>query len=206
MNGKPVNKTFYHLKNAFGYAILVLLFSIGISSCSQNETQTKMTTTTKTDSVKVTPVILVYGMLQPYLYEQAQTIICKRFNLQFLSVAGCIVSESLRDSVAKENKKTELLLKQYTSLPTIDSAYHLIELEHKRLQKAEQFLQKSDSLKQEIPFIKDAMLYFTQTSNKYLVKIIQLKSTYSGALHDTTHIVEIDTASKKFISIKKLKS
>ncbi len=206
MNGKQVHKILDSLKNAVSSSILVLLFSIVISSCSQNETQTKITTITKADSVKITPVILVYGMLQPYLYEQAQTIICKQCNIQFLSVAGCIVSESLRDSVAKENKTTELLLKQYTSLPTIDSAYHLIELEHKRLQKAEQFLQKSDSLKQEIPFIKDAMLYFTQTSNKYLVKIIQLKSTYSGTLHDTTHVVEIDTASKKFISIKKLKS
>jgi hypothetical protein len=201
VNGKPYYKSLLHLKN-----IIFLLLSFVFISCSQNDNQTPTETNTNEIKVNVTPVILVYGMLQPYLYEQAQTIICKQYNLQFLSVGGCIVSKSLIDSVAKENKKTELLLKHYTSLPSIDSAYRLIELEYKRIQKAEQFLQSSDSVRQEIPFIKEAMLYFTQTSNKYEIKIIQLKSTFSGALQDTTHIVEMDTTGMQLFSIKKLKS
>ena len=201
-----MNKILYSLKNRVSHYIFVLLLSFIISSCSQNEKEAKIPVNTKTNSIKITPVILEYGMIQPYLYAQAQTIIGNQYNIQFLSVAGCIVSQSLKDSVAKENKKVELLLKQHTSLPNIDSVYHLIELEYKRIQKAEQFLQNTDSVKQEIPFIKEAMLYFKQTSNKYVVKIIQLKSTFSGALQDTTHVVEMDTTSNQLVSIKKLKS
>lgn len=201
MNNKSHYKPLFLLKS-----IIFLFFSCVFISCSPNDNQMQTEGSTNETKVKVIPVILEYGMPPPYLYAQAQTIICKQHNIQFLSVAGCIVSESLRDSVVKENKKVELLLKQHTSLPSIDSVYHLIEFELKRLQKAEQILQSSDSVRQEIPFIKEAMLYFTQVSNKYVVKIIQLKSTFSGALQDTTHVVEMDTTSKQLISIKKLKS
>lgn len=179
----------------------------GLQACQSSDTNlptdgTHQPVTSKTGEL----VILEYGMIPPYLYFQARQNIAQHYHLKFTEVAGCIVSESLKDSVKHENEQTEKLLKAHCGIKTLNELYHQIDQEYARYLKAEQGIQSDTVVSKEIPFIKEAMLAFVPDKGQLLVKVIQLKSTFSGAIHDTTHLIKIDTTTYQLTDLKPLKT
>lgn len=56
-------------------------------------------------------IMLVYG-LPDFEKQQVEMVIAGQYGFKFKTVAGCVVSDALRDSVATENQKTEAILVQ----------------------------------------------------------------------------------------------
>ncbi|CAH0156513.1 hypothetical protein SRABI27_00668 [Pedobacter sp. Bi27] len=84
--------------------ILFLIFMfINIVSC--NLEKKKMVDNDKT------LIMLVYG-LPDFEKQHAETVIAKQYGFRFKTVAGCTVSEALRDSVEIKNRITEDVLAQ----------------------------------------------------------------------------------------------
>lgn len=172
-----------------------------ITGNTEPKTASDVTKTEKNEEL----AILEYGIVPPYLYFQARNNIARLHKLKFIEVAGCIVSESLKDSVKRENEHTEKLLNTHCGIKTLNELYQLIDKEYAQYLKAEQIIQSDTTISKEIPFIKEAMLAFLPRKNGLQVKVIQLKSTFSGAIHDTTHQINIDTATYKLTEVKPLK-
>jgi len=56
-------------------------------------------------------IMLVYG-LPDFERQEAEMVIAKQYGFKFKTVAGCMVSDTFRDSVEINNRKTEDILVQ----------------------------------------------------------------------------------------------
>lgn len=178
-------------------ALLLMLCRCGTSNAPppHGETETNDTLIT----------ILDCELLNSYLHFQAQEMIAKRYGLAFSPIAGCAINSQLKDSIAQLNKKIESRLANRGGFKNVEAIYACINKTYRHLQKAEQIILKDSLIKTEIPFINETMLYFTNQANTYWIKVIQLKSTLSGALHDTTHLIKMDTSSHRIITLETFK-
>ncbi len=185
-------------QHTFLIAVLLLI----LCSCGTSNAPTPDGETETNDSLIT---ILDCELLNSYLHFQAQEIVAKRYGLLFSPVAGCNLNSRLKDSIAQLNKKIESRLAKHGGFKNVEAIYVNINETHNYLLKAEQIILKDSLIKREIPFINETMLYFTNNANTYWIKVIQLKSTFSGALHDTTHLIKMDTSSHRIITIEALK-
>ena len=84
---------------------ILFLISMVINIVSCNLEKKKMVNNDKS------LIVLVYG-LPNFEKQHAEMIIAKQYGFKFKTVAGCTVSEALRDSVAIKNRITEDILAQ----------------------------------------------------------------------------------------------
>lgn len=79
-------------------SINIIILLLGLTICSSVNGQL--------DTVENTMVLLEYGLPPGNVYLDARATIADNWGIKFNSVAGCIVSEHLTDSVRKHNKTT----------------------------------------------------------------------------------------------------
>lgn len=85
--------------------------------------------------------LLTYG-LQDDTRRNARSIIQEKWRIEFYGVAGCVVSQELEDSVAKENDKTYKLIEAEYGKTWEEQFYKEIEDEYKIEAKIDELVKK----------------------------------------------------------------
>lgn len=147
--------------------IVVLVIVSIVASCKQDESLHDSVPYQSNDTV----VFLDYGMIPPPFYDNAKEIIGHQYNVQYVRVAGCIVSQRLMDSVQEfEKKSIEKLARRKPPL-AIDSLNKYIEKEYHYLQFIDSVLTKSNMIKNK------GYLYYTRFNGVYSAYKFKYEST-----------------------------
>lgn len=93
----------HHTKNAIMRKLLFISILFGILGCNNPNK--------KTANHDRSLTILTHG-LPDFGRQQAEIVVAAQYGFKFKSVAGCVISEALSDSIDIKNRLTEAILAQ----------------------------------------------------------------------------------------------
>lgn len=196
------------IKNNYCFVILCL---IAMGCNNQTVSNGNNTTIVKQDTIiplsQKTYTILLSGFPPPILYNNAQDIIAKEYNLKFIYAGGCIINENLGDSISEFNESTFYELTKIYRKDMSELIYNKTESEYIYLNKLDSNLKQSAELKK-YDFFKQANIYFTKKPSRYSAYFIvpETEKTISGLnsrglKYKLKLIALIDSANKSIIKV-----
>lgn len=190
-----MNKNLY--TTALLKLIIISMVLFALSSCQQTSKELKHRFDEEIAKAKDTTVyFLDYGMPPPPYYENAKEIIGHFFNIKYIRVAGCEVSQHLIDSVQNEDKKAIEKLKKRTLTLHIDTLNRYIEKEYHSLQLIDSVIRTNKVLKH------NGYLYYTKANNIYTA----YSYVYNNKDFNINEMVKVDSASLKIINHRVFKT
>lgn len=184
------------MKNYF----FILIYSTLFFSCKQeNRTNpADFKPVQKKDSVlsgESTFTLLTYGELPPVLYNNAQDIIGKKYNIQFKETAGCEVNEKLIDSIKTFNDKTTFQMNEFYKREMKGEINAGINSEFTYLTSLDRKLRTLVKRNNVI------LIYFVKKLSRYKAFYLFGMPTQSKLQFKIKVVVEIDSAGQKIIEV-----
>lgn len=155
------------------------------------------------DMIKHVHQILVYGAPPDPLYQNAEKVVGRKWNIEQVAVAGCVVSESLHDSVTNHNRDT------YDQLAVIYGAdwqgrfLKEIEAEYKNEKTIAEWIDQNKAIQTKLEKFPDAFFVYemfpVSGTNMYDVKVNNIE-TWEDRTSSVTYMrlrVNMDTEELK---------
>ncbi|MBA2612601.1 MAG: hypothetical protein H0U95_11555 [Bacteroidetes bacterium] len=175
--------------------LLVLLFA----SCSNIETPVEKKDALVSDSTILsaneTFTILLSGPPPPIMYSNALDIIGKRYRIDFVYAAGCIVSERLDDSISTFNDESLYKLNKYYHKDLSLGLFDQLDKENSFLNRVDSSIRNKESIKKTYD-VADKSIYYTKKNKSYLAHFISSNTEGKIMTFRLNLIMTIDSATK----------
>jgi hypothetical protein len=162
------------------------------------------TLTIKSDSTRSVRsfTILQAGLPPPPLYINAEDIVAKKYNIVNVFAAGCIISESLGDSIETFNMNSYHELNKYYKKDMREVIYNETDKQYRMIKDLDSLLRVAPELKDKA-WTKDQFPYFVKTPQTYVANfIVGSDDKKSGSYIRKLRLqVAIDSATKKIKSL-----
>ncbi|MBA3680681.1 MAG: hypothetical protein H0W73_05885 [Bacteroidetes bacterium] len=190
------------IKNSF-YSFLI---ASCLSACNSKTVIVEEECQVISDSDSLNPAkkhtILLSGMIPPPMYSNAQDIVGKNYNINFVYAGGCIVNERLGDSISKFNTQSFAALKKRFSKDVSSEIFAQLDNETAFLTLLDNSIRKDADLKKAYP-IADELIYYSKKDKNYIAHVIITEADYKVLIFKLKLLVVVDSLSKNISTILK---
>lgn len=158
------------IKNSFIIFICLFLWRCNQVSVSNESGTFHVNKDSVTESAP-TFTILTAGLPPPFLYQNAEKIIAKEYNIKFVFAAGCIISDRLSDSISKFNENSFAQLKAFYKRDVLKELYPRIEQEAAHLTKLDSVIEQKNEIKR-LALTDNVFKNFSKSGNNYNIYFI----------------------------------
>jgi hypothetical protein len=194
------------IKNSFFYFLIACCLSacnsktVTVEEECQVISESSEANTSKILNSAKSYTILLSGMIPPPNYANAQDIIKKIYNIHFVYAAGCIVDESIGDSISKYNERTFSDLKKRFNKDMATEIYKNLDIETAFLTKLDSTIRKDPEIKK-LKKLNDQLIYYSKKDKTYLANFIVSEPDHKVLNFKLKLVVTVDSASKTLSNI-----
>ncbi|MEO6304428.1 MAG: hypothetical protein ABIP51_14780 [Bacteroidia bacterium] len=180
----------------------ILIISV-LSACDQKKEGIEKSEAFKDSSIVSSAksfTILLSGLIPPPMYSNAQDIVAKKYNINFIYAGGCIIDERLGDSISKFNEQTFASLKKRFNKDVSSEIFSQLDSETAFLTALDIIIRKNTDLKKTYP-LADELIYYSKKDKNYTAHILVTEPDYKVLNFKLKLVATVDSLSKSISNI-----